>query len=879
MFPIRMRAESGTCNVCSAPCSSCMHYGRALSTIGSKSESSFSSNISCRRKADSSFVNSDRIPISKTMICADLQNSETSILISTSSSHDSYSENAESKTNPRASCTYDVSDMTEKHHLVSSSELVEEECSLLRNPSQDCNILHVPASDDLCHRFHSGQGEVQSGFECHGENILLTHGERDTCFLHSNTENETSSCLKDGSKDMEGTLNQQGKEEAVVCAEDDNGESPLGSMAARSSCEYGASALTNCEASLLTQRRTLSSCNSKTNSSCQESRKGTDLDKQFDNNSVESGVHDLEIDIAMLDVSKGQVDDFQPQIIPDVGQPDADVVLDDVKVCDICGDAGREDLLATCSRCNDGAEHTYCMQEKMDKVPEGDWLCEECKIKDMGDHGTDEPEAASGRFRSTCCNEVIHKSMSTSTPQKLHKLEAKPTYLNSRGWSKGMQSPHILSRRQVDHIVEGNASEVRDSIEKVSPRKNPTCSRQVSLKGQDTSKVKTVNTCPSSKVHSANDSEAVPIPKTYLRSTSFKSQPNLHLSHGILSRSASFSNMNIKTNIKRFTENELYKRRINKESTSNDLRKVGLVKSMSKTFSFKRTSLECSSTDSASKISCNSPRLEEIKRPKELQERNGGEKKNFSAVAGSLFRPSTTIDGLYSLNVDSKFMQSNFNAKNISKAGAPYLAKGSNDKNDLDEGKKQILCSSKIVDSSSEISRFENLKKSKVPKGGNHTSIMDGSQHKADVESLNTLVSPPDFYSIRMRDSGIVINSNSSALDENETSDNQKCNGTEHSIQNGTIDKLQGSCKLAPQGNLIEAVRKRNKWRELVDAARALKNKQPDKIEELPSDKIVEMMSETSSKKSPSASCQTNVPLVVDSSKTEDSSRIQMFFP
>lgn len=32
--------------------------------------------------------------------------------------------------------------------------------------------------------------------------------------------------------------------------------------------------------------------------------------------------------------------------------------LKQVKVCDICGDAGREDLLAICSRCSDGAEHT-----------------------------------------------------------------------------------------------------------------------------------------------------------------------------------------------------------------------------------------------------------------------------------------------------------------------------------------------------------------------------------------------------------------------------------------------------------------------------------------------------------------------------------------
>ncbi|GMH09133.1 hypothetical protein Nepgr_010973 [Nepenthes gracilis] len=60
----------------------------------------------------------------------------------------------------------------------------------------------------------------------------------------------------------------------------------------------------------------------------------------------------------------------------------SDVEEQDVKVCDICGDAGREDLLAICSRCIDGAEHTYCMREMLDKVPEGDWVCEECKFNE-----------------------------------------------------------------------------------------------------------------------------------------------------------------------------------------------------------------------------------------------------------------------------------------------------------------------------------------------------------------------------------------------------------------------------------------------------------------------------------------------------------------
>uniref|UniRef100_A0A0E0MLY5 PHD-type domain-containing protein n=1 Tax=Oryza punctata TaxID=4537 RepID=A0A0E0MLY5_ORYPU len=53
--------------------------------------------------------------------------------------------------------------------------------------------------------------------------------------------------------------------------------------------------------------------------------------------------------------------------------------MDNVKVCDICGDVGEEERLAVCTRCNDGAEHIYCMRVMMEEVPEGEWLCEECE--------------------------------------------------------------------------------------------------------------------------------------------------------------------------------------------------------------------------------------------------------------------------------------------------------------------------------------------------------------------------------------------------------------------------------------------------------------------------------------------------------------------
>lgn len=52
-----------------------------------------------------------------------------------------------------------------------------------------------------------------------------------------------------------------------------------------------------------------------------------------------------------------------------------------VKVCTVCGDRGFTDLLVTCNQCNDLAEHVYCMQTLSEYVPEADWFCVECKLK------------------------------------------------------------------------------------------------------------------------------------------------------------------------------------------------------------------------------------------------------------------------------------------------------------------------------------------------------------------------------------------------------------------------------------------------------------------------------------------------------------------
>lgn len=109
-----MRAESGTCNVCSAPCSSCMHLNLAL--MGSKTEEF--SDETCRETSGSQYsINESNVIHSfKGRPCDSLQHtaSEASNPLSVNSSHDSFSVNAESKVTLRSS---DISDALEDFEI------------------------------------------------------------------------------------------------------------------------------------------------------------------------------------------------------------------------------------------------------------------------------------------------------------------------------------------------------------------------------------------------------------------------------------------------------------------------------------------------------------------------------------------------------------------------------------------------------------------------------------------------------------------------------------------------------------------------------------------------------------------------------------------
>ncbi|KAF3510859.1 hypothetical protein F2Q69_00000698 [Brassica cretica] len=248
------KMDSGICNVCSAPCSSCTH--RNVGFTGSKSDESSDENG--HGVAGSQFsVNEDRLlPSNNTA-------SEASNLVN--STHDALSENAESRETIRRSGISDDSGavaMTSKTSFSGSR--------MKHKGSASANVLD------------------QSSTRLEGqEDVILSERER---------------------------LGPQGdtdKEEPSV-----EGSTP--------SSQNGKDVKSSKSASF--------------------------------NNSDES------VSTAMSE-----------------SESDSEMVLHDVKVCDICGDAGREDLLAICTGCSDGAEHIYCMRERLNAVPEGDWLCEECQ--------------------------------------------------------------------------------------------------------------------------------------------------------------------------------------------------------------------------------------------------------------------------------------------------------------------------------------------------------------------------------------------------------------------------------------------------------------------------------------------------------------------
>ena len=145
----------------------------------SKIECGSSRNSCAAKEADGcSFICVDGMPLNKSRICDDLQPaaSEVSNLLSASSSHDSYSENAQSKATVRTSATYEASEDINMPPSLPLRETVEYQ--FIQEKSLFSSDSHI--TSDLCHRISSKRDEEQQGLGCHGDNISCITGVKDS---------------------------------------------------------------------------------------------------------------------------------------------------------------------------------------------------------------------------------------------------------------------------------------------------------------------------------------------------------------------------------------------------------------------------------------------------------------------------------------------------------------------------------------------------------------------------------------------------------------------------------------------------------------------------------------------------------------------------
>ncbi|XP_017977038.1 PREDICTED: uncharacterized protein LOC18599595 isoform X1 [Theobroma cacao] len=546
------KAESGTCNVCSAPCSSCMH----LSTpqMESKSEE-FSDDTDRVAVASQYSINEDKAGDS-------LQPtpSEASNLLSVNSSHDSYSENIESKATIRPSNVSDASEDVEIQRTFSNaydgSKGVE---------GHDDNISCASRASD--------------------ENAASSYCNKDLDSKNSSRSSASVSSL--GSGKVLSSQKLELSELPSIKEEVDAGSTSLRMQSPHSHSQSGKSAVGgSSEISTKIHSKLEADIDSNSGDPADKTDKSLNEDEQDKLNEL---------------VELPDKQESPSQAVSGDESYESDATEHDVKVCDICGDAGREDLLAICSKCADGAEHTYCMREMLQKVPEGDWLCEECKL-------AEETES--------------QKQGSDAEGKRANKL------------SSGTQS---LGKRHAEN-QEGSSAPKRQAVEtnmaspkSLSPSRVAALSREGSFKNLDKGKMR-----PSPQISLGNHSGS-DMPETARSPTS---GPRLQTPKGTLLKSNSFNNLNIKPKVKLVDEVVLQKQKGAREHASLDSKEES-ARMMGKSMSFKSTNSGRLNTGESKfkMLSSKYSHVQDLKGLKQVKERISLERKNFS----KLDRSSSTV--------------------------------------------------------------------------------------------------------------------------------------------------------------------------------------------------------------------------------------------
>ncbi|KAI3918533.1 hypothetical protein MKX01_041853 [Papaver californicum] len=499
-----MREESGTCNVCAAPCSSCMHFNRLVSRMDLKSEDECSDGTSRGNEASRcSFNVTDVLPLSKNIVLQKHQcaaASETSNVFSACSSHDSFSENAESKatgdiemlpvvqSGGTLECHGDsiscVSGVNDAGLPVADHPNSNMKWKNVSSSSASISSLHpeVPEKDNFVQLV---KGCV-NGIKCEVEEncgkfrnpSVYTKGvihksPTSAQQVHLQEIRSPSSHSRSGKLAPYNADNKDLKESSSLQRQADPFELLLADASTANSGSKNKQTAGNRDENLAKLEHNKTSCTENGSSGLEAG-----IDVEFGDSPSQSvkclDLNEIVEKPVVLPKSSGVGDNsLQVQSQP-VDESDGSEIEEDVKVCDICGDAGREDLLAVCSRCGDGAEHTYCMRVMVDKVPEGDWHCEECKFKeDAEKQKRDKPEAVVEPTKQSC----IDQKVSMPNAKVLTKSDTKASDVESNLSPKIGSNVNIWLKRHLDND-EGVSAVKRQAFESSSGLPKPSSSNK-----------------------------------------------------------------------------------------------------------------------------------------------------------------------------------------------------------------------------------------------------------------------------------------------------------------------------------------------------------------------------------------------------------------
>ncbi|KAL2518515.1 Uncharacterized protein Adt_14762 [Abeliophyllum distichum] len=584
---VNTRAKSGTCNVCSAPCSSCLHNYQVM--MGTKTDK-FSGEI-CTENA--AIDQGRRFEIG--------QHSETSNVVGINSTSDSFSENVVGKATLRTSDVLEDNVMLSKYDGVKFLE------------GHDDNLSCISAANEA---------KVFAFGVRNGDGTNLPCSFASTCSPVEKSEYtigyQTSSQLMDKCDVEDGMI--QTSRQSKICGEFSDKVPPSSSPTGPSSQNLSLVEipLKSTDDSFELQASSRKSLSGDPNLMDLEEDlrplpQGQQLECSHDHLNSTS-TKEVVVSDVVCDNPPGDAlnfikenEDMEVEVHPIDESDDSDMEEQDVKVCDTCGDTGREDLLAVCSQCSDGAEHTYCMEEMRTKVPEGNWRCEECKIEEqMSNQRQDKIGRIDGNEKNNSCGQASSENINSFD------VEVNRT--------KGCSNVKTCGKRprddnEVSSVAKKPAIEsIMGSPRKSNSSKTAALSRESSFKNLDRGRKQPIN-------HSS--SATLPVNDT-LESACSALDPRIQSSRGSFSKSYSFNSLNSKPKVKLVDQVALQRLNSVREPASLH-RKEGAVKSMGKSMSFKSTN----SGRSESKVKMISPRPTHLQDIKHRKERSSFERKEL----------------------------------------------------------------------------------------------------------------------------------------------------------------------------------------------------------------------------------------------------------